>query len=105
MTDSYFIISPSFILTVFFACLAISTSCVIIMIVFPSLFNFLKICIISSPDFESKFPVGSKSCDEIMHIFQKLNKEGKTIIMITHEVDIARHAKKTVRIKDGEIMK
>ena len=47
----------------------------------------------------------SKSGDEIMHIFQKLNKEGKTIIMITHEVDIARHAKKTVRIKDGEIMK
>src|SRR3990167_9187332 len=43
----------------------------------------------------------SKSGDEIMHIFQKLNKEGKTIIMITHEVDIDRHAKKTVRIKDG----
>lgn len=46
----------------------------------------------------------SKSGDEIMHIFKKLNKEGKTIIMITHEADIAKYAKRTVRIRDGEIM-
>jgi putative ABC transport system ATP-binding protein len=45
----------------------------------------------------------SKSGKEIMDIFKNLNKEGKTIIMITHETDIARNAKKIIRIKDGEI--
>ena len=45
----------------------------------------------------------SKSGEEIIHIFQRLNKEGKTIIMITHEQSIAKHAKKVIRIKDGEI--
>lgn len=46
----------------------------------------------------------SRSGEEIMHIFEKLNKAGKTIIMITHEVDIAKYAKRTVRIRDGEIL-
>ncbi len=45
----------------------------------------------------------SKSGKEIMDIFKRLNREGKTIIMITHETDIARNAKKIIRIKDGEI--
>jgi len=45
----------------------------------------------------------SKSGEEIMKIFQKLNSEGKTIIMITHETNIAHHAKRIIRIKDGEI--
>lgn len=45
----------------------------------------------------------SKSGLEIMHIFQNLNTEGKTIIMITHEADIAKHAKRSIRIKDGSI--
>lgn len=47
----------------------------------------------------------SKSGQEIMHIFHKLNNEGKTIIMITHEEDIARNAKRIIKIKDGEILK
>lgn len=47
----------------------------------------------------------SKSGKEIMEIFQKLNKMGKTIIMITHEVDIAKNAKRIIRLKDGEIIK
>lgn len=47
----------------------------------------------------------SKSGLEIMRIFQKLNMEGKTIIMITHEEDIANHAKKRIRLRDGEIVK
>lgn len=46
----------------------------------------------------------SKSGEEIMHIFQALNKQGKTIIMITHEVSIARHAKRKIRMRDGEII-
>lgn len=47
----------------------------------------------------------TKSGAEIMHIFKKLNQEGKTIIMITHEVDIAKNAKRIIRLKDGEIVK
>ncbi len=47
----------------------------------------------------------TKSGDEIMNIFHKLNNEGKTIIMITHEVDIAKNAKRIIRLKDGEIWK
>ncbi len=45
----------------------------------------------------------STSGMEIMKIFHGLNNEGKTIIMITHEDDIARNAKRIIRIKDGEI--
>lgn len=47
----------------------------------------------------------TKSGQEIMKIFDKLNQEGKTIILITHEVNIARHAKKVIRIKDGRLWK
>src|SRR3989344_2452356 len=47
----------------------------------------------------------SKSGKEIMQIFKKLHSEGKTIIMITHEVDIAREAKRIIKIRDGEIEK
>ena len=45
----------------------------------------------------------SKSGIEIMKIFETLHNSGKTIIMITHEQDIARHAKKVIRMKDGRI--
>lgn len=46
----------------------------------------------------------SKSGTEVMNIFEKLHHEGKTIIMITHEEDIARHARRRIRVKDGEII-
>ena len=39
-----------------------------------------------------------------MAIFQKLNDEGHTILMITHEPDIAEHAKRIIHIKDGKII-
>lgn len=45
----------------------------------------------------------SKSGQEIMKIFEKLHKGGKTIIMITHEPSIAKYAKRVVRMRDGEI--
>ncbi|MBI2029386.1 ABC transporter ATP-binding protein [Candidatus Gottesmanbacteria bacterium] len=47
----------------------------------------------------------SKSSVEIMKLFKQLNKEGKTIILITHELTIAKFAKRIVHIKDGEIIK
>lgn len=45
----------------------------------------------------------TRSGVEIMKIFDRLHKNGKTIIMITHEANIAKHAKKRIRLKDGEI--
>lgn len=46
----------------------------------------------------------TKSSIEIMRIFQDLNNEGATIIMVTHESDIAQHTKRIVRFRDGEIV-
>lgn len=43
----------------------------------------------------------SRSGKEIMEVFKKLNEEGVTIIMVTHEMDIASIAKRIVTIKDG----
>ena len=45
----------------------------------------------------------SKTSIEIMGIFQKLNDDGKTIVLITHEPDIAQHAKRIVHVRDGLI--
>lgn len=45
----------------------------------------------------------SKTGEEIMALFQELHKEGNTIILITHEKEIADHAHRTIFIKDGEI--
>lgn len=45
----------------------------------------------------------SKSGEQIMELFHKLNEEGATIIMITHEREIAEHAGRILHIKDGEL--
>lgn len=45
----------------------------------------------------------TKSGKEIMAIFEKLHQAGKTIIMITHESEIAKHARKVIRLKDGMV--
>ncbi|MCT4619748.1 MAG: ABC transporter ATP-binding protein [Marinisporobacter sp.] len=46
----------------------------------------------------------TKSGDEIMGIFQQLNDEGVTIVMVTHEPEIAAHTKRIVTFRDGEII-
>jgi len=46
----------------------------------------------------------SATSEEIMALFQELNDNGKTIILITHEHDIAAHAKRIVHVKDGRIL-
>ena len=43
----------------------------------------------------------SKTGEDIMRLFAELHRQGNTIIVVTHEEDIARHAERIVRIKDG----
>ncbi len=47
----------------------------------------------------------SKTGDEIMSLFDALHKEGNTIILVTHEADIAAHAHRIVHIRDGIVEK
>lgn len=48
--------------------------------------------------------IATTQAEEVMAIFQKLNDEGRTIVMITHEPDIAEHAKRIIVIRDGKIV-
>ncbi len=48
--------------------------------------------------------IASIQAEEIMYIFQELNRQGHTIVMITHEPDIAAHAKRIIHVKDGKII-
>ena len=43
----------------------------------------------------------SRSSAEILAIFQRLNDAGKTVVMVTHEPDVAEHCKRIVRMRDG----
>lgn len=49
--------------------------------------------------------IATKQAIEIMEIFQRLNKEGHTIVMITHESHISEFAKRIIKIRDGKIVK
>ena len=46
----------------------------------------------------------SQTSIEIMGVFQKLNDEGITIVMVTHELDIARYTKRNVIMRDGKVV-
>jgi len=45
----------------------------------------------------------SHTSEEIMALFQDLNRQGKTVVIVTHEEDIARHCKRIIRFKDGRV--
>ena len=48
--------------------------------------------------------IATAQADEVMDIFAKLNNEGHTIVMITHEPDIAEHAQRVIVIRDGKLL-
>jgi putative ABC transport system ATP-binding protein len=45
----------------------------------------------------------SKTAAEILGLFQALNREGTTIVLVTHDADVGRHARRLVRFKDGRV--
>ena len=45
----------------------------------------------------------SQTSDEIMGMFQDLNAQGITIVLVTHEADVAMYAKRLIRIADGVV--
>lgn len=49
--------------------------------------------------------IATTQAEEIMNIFKSLHLEGHTIVMITHESDIAAHAQRVIHIRDGKIAK
>ena len=47
----------------------------------------------------------TKTGDEIMALFRRLHQEGNTIVLVTHEPDIAAHAHRVIHIRDGKVEK
>jgi putative ABC transport system ATP-binding protein len=46
----------------------------------------------------------SHATEEILRIFARLNLEGRTVVLITHEPDVAAQAKRVIRLQDGRIV-
>lgn len=46
----------------------------------------------------------SHSTAEVLDVFEHLNRQGRTIVLITHEADIAAHARRVIRLRDGRVV-
>jgi putative ABC transport system ATP-binding protein len=46
----------------------------------------------------------SRSTEDVLRIFARLNEEGRTVLLITHEPDVAQQSKRVIRLSDGEIV-
>ncbi len=46
----------------------------------------------------------SQSTAEVLELFDELNADGRTVVVITHEDEVARHARRVVRMRDGRVI-
>src|SRR5208283_2503199 len=46
----------------------------------------------------------SRATEDVLRIFARLNAEGRTVVLITHEPDVAEQSKRVIRLSDGEIV-
>jgi putative ABC transport system ATP-binding protein len=46
----------------------------------------------------------TKASEEVMSLFGELHRQGRTIVLVTHEPDIARYAERTIHLKDGQVV-
>jgi putative ABC transport system ATP-binding protein len=46
----------------------------------------------------------SRSTEDVLRIFARLNEEGRTVVIVTHEPDVAEQSKRTIRLSDGEVV-
>ena len=46
----------------------------------------------------------SHSTEDVLRIFARLNEEGRTVVLITHEPDVAEQTKRVIRLSDGEVV-
>jgi putative ABC transport system ATP-binding protein len=46
----------------------------------------------------------SRTSQEVMALFQALNRQGMTVVVVTHEADVARHARRILRFRDGRVV-
>lgn len=46
----------------------------------------------------------TRTSEEIMALFQELNRSGKTVILVTHEAEVAHHCKRIIRFRDGRVV-
>ena len=64
--------------------------------------------LINSPEVlfadEATGNLDSRTSIEIMEVFQKLNAQGITIVIVTHELDIARYARRNIILRDGQVL-
>lgn len=64
--------------------------------------------IVNNPEFiladEPTGALDSKTSAEIMELFKKLNYDGKTIVIVTHDLNIAKQCERIIRIEDGKIV-
>lgn len=62
-------------------------------------------CLVNDPQIifadEPTGALDSETSREIMELLTRLNKQGKTIIMVTHDQDLTKYATKVIRLKDG----